>query len=210
MAINEACKQFIPLLSPFIDGELSPKQRVDVERHLGACKGCTGRTADLRAEAGLLRIGMEMLADEADFKDFSQKVMARITPERPSLFEGWRLSLSELFTYHRGAMVSSFATAALAVLIAVPLLMRDRSPLGYANEKMMVQDVESLSTDGPLVAPVVMETEGGGAIIWLIDQPNEAESPTKNDEAKSEELEMDTETKPKKGLGQERPRGGDL
>ncbi|MDY7227780.1 anti-sigma factor family protein [Hyalangium rubrum] len=185
MAGNPACERFVPLLSPYIDGELTPTERVNVERHLTACKACTGRTADLRAESGLMRVGLEMAVDEVDFKDFAQKVMARVTPERPPLLERLKLSLSEMFLYQRTAMLSSLATAAVLMLVAVPLLLRDNAPVGYGAERMTVKSVRSY--EPAKVAPVVMETENGGAIIWLVDQ-NEAA----RDEAQSDELEMDS------------------
>ncbi|ADO68956.1 anti-sigma factor family protein [Stigmatella aurantiaca] len=168
MAGNPACERFIPFLSPYIDGELTPAERVNVERHLSACKECVGRTADLRAESGLLRVGLDMAVDDVDFKDFTQKVMARITPEKPPLLERLKLSLSEMFLYQRTAMVSSLATAAVLTLVAVPLLMRGRAPEGYGAERMTVQRVSTYEPSR--VAPVVMETDNGGAIIWLVDQ----------------------------------------
>jgi anti-sigma factor RsiW len=202
MAPNPACQTFIPKLSPFIDGELDPAERIVVERHLTACKDCTMRAADLRAESGLLRVGMEMLADEEDFKDFSQKVMARITPERPPVFERIRISLSEMFTYQRGMMLTSMATAAVVLAIATPLiLLRNSTPEGYASEQMMVQEVRT--EEGARVSPVVLETKSGNSIIWLVDQPKvEEKKDGKNDEAQHEELDMDT--------GQEKPNGGEL
>src|SRR5438874_11419820 len=101
MAANPACKTFVSQLSPYIDGELSADQRTVVERHLSACKDCTMRVSDLRAESGLVRVGMEMLADQVDFKDFAQKVMARVTPEKPPFFERLRISASEMFLYQK-------------------------------------------------------------------------------------------------------------
>ena len=145
MAGNPACERFIPLLSPYIDGELPPTERVVVERHLSACKQCTGRAADLRAESGLLRVGLDMAVDEVDFKDFTQKVMARVTPEKPPLLERLRLSLSEMFLYRRTVLLSSLATAAVVMLVAVPLLMREEHPFGYASERMRVKAVRSLA-----------------------------------------------------------------
>src|SRR6516164_9973887 len=104
MSLNIACRSFIALLSPFVDGELSLDERRGVEQHLSVCPACSGRAADLRAQSGLVRFGLELLADEADFSDFADKVMARVTPERPPLLERWKLSMAELFTYHRPAM----------------------------------------------------------------------------------------------------------
>ncbi|MDC0712958.1 zf-HC2 domain-containing protein [Stigmatella sp. ncwal1] len=190
MAGNPACERFIPFLSPYIDGELTPAERVNVERHLSACKECMGRTADFRAESGLLRVGLDMAVDDVDFKDFTQKVMARITPEKPPLLERLKLSLSEMFLYQRTAMVSSLATAAVLTLVAVPLLMRNRAPEGYGAERMTVQRVSTYEPSR--VAPVVMETDNGGAIIWLVDQDTpENLSGQDEDSASGQGLERD-------------------
>jgi anti-sigma factor RsiW len=169
MAGNPACERFVPLLSPYIDGELSPAERINVERHLSACRDCASRAADLRAESALLRVGLEMAVDEVDFKDFTQRVMARVTPERPPLLERLRISLSELFLYHRTAMVSSLATAAVLALVVVPLVMnQDDAPMGYGADRMRVRAVRP--SEGAKVAPVVLESDDGNTIIWVVDQ----------------------------------------
>jgi anti-sigma factor RsiW len=210
MAGNPACSRYVPLLSPYIDGELSPAERVTVERHLAACRDCTGRTADLRAESGLVRVGLEMAADEVDFKDFAQKVMARVTPERPPLLERVRLSLTEMMRYQRTAFVSSLATAAVVLLVAIPLLSRDSAPVGYAGERMTVQAVRA--SGGARVAPVVMEAEDGNAIIWLVDEQKvKGAAGAPSDESQSDELEMDGEAPGLKARPKQKPeQGGDL
>jgi hypothetical protein len=125
-----------------------------------------------------------------DFKDFAQKVMARVTPEKPPLLERLRLSLSEMFLYQRTAMLSSLATAAVVMLVAVPLLLRNRAPTGYAGERMTVQAVRTY--EPARVAPVVMETDNGSSIIWLVDQDSHGASPAPGgDESHSDELEME-------------------
>jgi anti-sigma factor RsiW len=187
MATNPACKTFVPMLSPFIDGELSPADRQLVERHVSVCQDCVGRVADLRAESGLVRLGMEMLAEEADFTGFAQKVMARVTPERPPVWERVRLSVTEFFTYHRGAMVTAAVSAAVVLLIAVPLLMRDRTPLGYASEQIAIQQVSV--DESARVSPVVLNTDDGNAIIWLV---NQSERKKKKDGGEEEEEEYDS------------------
>lgn len=213
MAGNPACERFIPLLSPYIDGELSPTERVNVERHLTACKECTGRTADLRAESGLLRVGLEMAVDEVDFKDFAQKVMARVTPEKPPLFERLKLSLSEMFLYQRTVMLSSLATAAVVLLVAVPVLLSNKAPVGYAAEHMTVQAVRTYDT--AKVAPVVMETDNGSSIIWLVDEDTHMHQATPanlNGESHGDEME-ENPTAPKPvptGKDAETPKGGAL
>jgi anti-sigma factor RsiW len=193
MAGNPACERFIPQLSPYVDGELSPAERVHVERHLAACRDCTGRAADLRAESALLRVGLEMAVDEVDFKDFTQKVLARVTPERPPLLERVRISLSELFLYHRTAMVSSFVTAVLVALVAVPMLLsRDDVPMGYGGERMRVRAVRA--SEGAKVAPVVLESEDGNTIIWVVDQDAQDErQPGKTQDEPHDADELDGE-----------------
>jgi anti-sigma factor RsiW len=201
MAGNPACKSFIPLLSPYVDGELSPAERVNVERHLSACRDCTSRAADLRAESALLRVGLEMAVDEVDFKDFTQRVMARVTPERPPLVERVRISLSELFLYHRTAMVSSLATAAVLAMVVVPLLaQRDDVAPGYGGDRMRVRAVRA--SEGAKVAPVVLESEDGNTIIWVVDQ-----EPDARQDDESDELDMET---PKDEPANPTPKGGEL
>lgn len=215
MAGNPACERFVPQLSPYIDGELTPAERVHVERHLSACRDCTSRTADLRAESGLLRVGLDMAVDEVDFKDFTQKVMARVTPEKPPLLERLRLTLSEMFLYQRTAMISSLATAAVLMLVALPLLLRERAPVGYAAERMTVQAVRI--HDEARVAPVVMETENGGSIIWLVDEAEHGAQPADlntdperpGQDGKNAKDALKPEPQ-RPGLGAPQPKGGDL
>ena len=37
------CRGFIPLLEPFVDGELQPEKVVEVEQHLEECSRCVER-----------------------------------------------------------------------------------------------------------------------------------------------------------------------
>ncbi|MDQ3264501.1 MAG: zf-HC2 domain-containing protein [Myxococcota bacterium] len=202
---NPACKTFLPQLSPYVDGELAAGARLTLERHLSVCHDCTGRVADLRATSGLVRVGLEFATDEVDFKDFAQKVMARVTPERPPLLERWRLSLWEMFTYQRGPMMASFATAAVLLLIGVPLVLRQGTPVGYASEQMAV---ESVSAEAG-IAPVVLTTEQGDAIIWIVDEPSKATIAGPNDDGDDEDDEEDA-FRSKDPNGPRTPREGEL
>lgn len=206
MAPNPACRSYIPQLSPFIDGELPPAERQTVERHLAACADCTGRVADLRAESGLVRLGMEMLADEADFTGFSQKVMARVTPEQPPLWDRIRIAVSEMFEHQRGAMISAAAGVAVVVL-GVMLVLRDGAPEGYAGERAIVQEVSV--GDNAQLKPVINQTESGNTIIWLVDEPSAIEKKRKSTEDDEEEAEEEIGG-PRGGSQQEPPTGGQL
>jgi anti-sigma factor RsiW len=207
MASNPACQAYLPMLSPFIDGELSPGDRLNVERHLAACPDCTGRVADLRAESGLVRLGMEMLAEEADFTGFAQKVMARITPEKPPLVEQWRLAFSELFFHQRSALVAAAATVAVVVL-GVLLLTRGGTPTGYGAERITVENVQvDESAD---VAPVVLNTDDGNAIIWLVNRDKKKRDGGTDEESEEEIGGPSAAPMQPAGDPARTPRGGEL
>jgi len=203
---NPACKTFLSQLSPYVDGELPVAQRQILERHLAVCPDCPGRVADLRATGGLVRVGMEFATDEVDFKDFAQKVMARITPEHPPLLERWRLSLSEMFLYQRGPMLASLATAAVLLLIGIPLVLRSGTPLGYASEQMVVESVRA--EEGANIAPVVLTTEQGDAIIWIVDEPKPGIAGP--DDEQDEEDDEEDAFRSKDPNGPKTPREGEL
>ena len=140
---NPARKKFEPMLSPFVDGELTPAERQQVEQHLAANKESAMQVADFRAASGLMRLTFEDQADQEDFKDFSAQVLSKLTPEKPPFFERLKLSVSEMFTYQRTMFVTSMATAALVALVAVPVAMKlSTAPAaGYAQAKVEVQTV---------------------------------------------------------------------
>lgn len=173
------------MLSPYVDGELSPEERLLVEQHLANSKESTGQVADFRAADGLMRHALEMQADTIDWKAFADDVMAKVTPAKLAVFERVKISLSEMFVYQRGPLMVGFAAAALAVLIAVPVTMKFATPDGYGATKLQVQtaSVEDSST----FKPVVMVTDTGDAIIWVVDTTPDAGKKKKKDGEHSEE-----------------------
>ena len=137
-----------------------------------------------------------MAVDEVDFKDFAQKVMARVTPEKPPLLERLRLSLSEMFLYQRTAMLSSLATAAVVLLVARAAA---AARPGAAGLRRRAHDgAGGAHLRGRPVAPVVMETDDGSSIIWMVDAGQRSQAherragdSSRGDESQSDELELD-------------------
>ncbi len=166
---NPAREKFLPLLSPYVDGELSPEERLLVEQHLQNNKESAAQVADFRAADGLMRHSLDLAGDDVDWKKFADDVMAHVTPEKLPFFERIKLTLSEMFLYQRGPLIAGFAGAALAIAVTVPLLMKlsAGTPEGYANSKLEVQTVSV--EDTATIRPVVMQTDQGDAIIWTID-----------------------------------------
>lgn len=167
MPLSPECQKHLIALSPYVDGELSPSERQALERHLTACPDCTARVADLRATSGLIRVGMEMVADEADFSSFAQNVMARITPEKAPWYERIGIAVSELFTYQRWQLATGLAIALLAIFAAAGWLLHPTTPAGYASDQIAVRSVST--ADQAHIAPVVMKTTGGDTIIWTVN-----------------------------------------
>ena len=182
---NPARKTFEPLLSPYVDGELSPEERQTVERHIAVDKESAAQVADFRAASGLTRLSFEMLADEQDFSEFANQVMARVTPQKLPVFERVKLSMSEMFTYQRTPLVTAGAMAfALALMAGAVVKLSGQNAEGYANARVEVQTV-SVDTDAK-VRPVVMETEKGDAIIWMVDDGS-----AKKEDTRREELDLE-------------------
>ena len=194
---NPAREKFLPMLSPYVDGELSPEERQLVEQHLANSKESTAQVADFRAADGLMRHALEMQADSMDWKAFAEDVMAKVTPEKLPLFERIKLSLFETFTYQRGPLMVGFAAAALAVLIAVPVTMKFATPDGYGASKVQVQMV---SVEEPSsFKPVVMETDTGDAIIWVVEATPDGGKKKKDGEHSEETLTQDPPLDGKQG-----------
>ncbi len=182
---NPARKTFEPLLSPYVDGELSPEERQTVERHIAVDKESAAQVADFRAASGLTRLSFEMLADEQDFSEFANQVMARVTPQKLPVFERVKLSMSEMFTYQRTPLITAGAMAfALALMAGAVVKLTGQNDEGYANARVEVQTV-SVDTDAK-VRPVVMETEKGDAIIWMVDDGS-----AKKEDTRREELDLE-------------------
>ncbi len=158
---NPAREKILPLLSPYVDGELSPEERLQVEQHLQNNKESAAQVADFRAGDGLMRNALELQADEVDWKKFSEDVMARVTPEKLPLLERLSLTFSELFTYQRGPVLAGLVGAAAALAIAIPA--------------------------EATVKPVVFETEGGDAVIWVVDAPDKRDGGRKKRDGSDEE-----------------------
>ena len=184
---NPARAKFLPLLSPYIDGELTPEERQQVEQHLANNKQSAALVADLRAGEGLTRVAMDMMADDVDWKAFTADVMGKVAPEPLPLLARLKLSFSEMFTYQRGPMMAGMAGAFAALVLAVPVSMSlmKSAPEGYANERVEVQRVSV--EEAAEVRPVVTETESGDAVIWVVGDKRDGGKKKKGDGEESEE-----------------------
>lgn len=197
---NPAREKFLPLLSPYVDGELSPDERQQVEQHLAHNKESAAQVADFRAADALMRHALEMQGDDVDWKAFTDGVMSQLSPEKLPFFTRLTLSLGELLQYQRGPLIAGLLGAAAAIAIAVPVAMKLGAglPAGYGLDRVEVQTVSVDSNAA--VRPVVMETDDGNAVIWIVDSnaPGAGDNKTdggkkkrKDDESGEEELNLE-------------------
>jgi hypothetical protein len=141
---------------------------------------------------------MELRADEADFTDFSQRVLARVGPHELPMWERVRLFIGETWRFQRGWLASGLAAAAL-VAVAIPVGMQLQAAGEGATGLLTVRSV--YVDPGAHVAPVVMTNEQtGDAIIWLVDHDDHV--PATADESSQDELPA--------GVERRKPSGGDL
>jgi anti-sigma factor RsiW len=177
---NPARERFLPLLSPYVDGELPPDERRQVEQHLANEPKSASQVADFRAGDALMRHALETQADEVDWKGFTDGVMARLTPDRLPWLLRLKVAFSETLTWQRGPLLGGLAGAAAAVAIVIPVTLRYSTPDGYGAARVQVQTV-AVDTEAK-VKPVVMETDDGDAVIWVLDAPEEAQEKPAPDE----------------------------
>jgi anti-sigma factor RsiW len=166
--MESACQSFEMLLSAYADAEASPRERAQVEMHLAACAGCRARLEDLKALSAAVSGHLDVQADQADFSRFADEVFKRIGPEAPGLLERARIWWSEILAYHRTAVISSLATAAVTVAIAVPLVWRLASQNASQINPQVV--LHQLRLENPALQPVVMDMGDGRTLIMLVDQ----------------------------------------
>lgn len=134
------CKELEVLLGPYLDGELDATQRADVERHLGACPGCTRALADLRAMH-------EALQDPALRFHAGDTLQQRL-----------KMKLSDADARSRRPVWPRWAAVAATVLVAAALtwnfLPRGNAPAGDVDDAMVdaaVDQQQDAVKDGHLV-----------------------------------------------------------
>jgi anti-sigma factor RsiW len=78
--MSTTCRQFVPLLEPFRDGELSPVEVVEVEVHLGECERCMERMR--LGEAMRVSLKSVVHTDAAVTEAFRERIRLALVAER--------------------------------------------------------------------------------------------------------------------------------
>lgn len=72
------CKEFVEVLTDYLEGVLDPAERADVERHIVICRGCSNYIEQMRSTIDLLG----RIAEEDPGEVHSEALLA--------LFRGWQ------------------------------------------------------------------------------------------------------------------------
>lgn len=179
-------EKFRQLLSPFIDGELSPSDRRWVEAYIADNPGAAADVAELRSTVAEISASFAQQAEAVDWEAFTESVMRGLPSIQVSRWERLRSSLSQMWSWQRGAVLAGAVGAGVALAVAVPLTLNHVGPKGYGASKLEIQNV---SVDSPAsVSPLVTKTEDGDAVIWMVEDPVDAGIPDKGPKAFEKEL----------------------
>ncbi|MCS6816003.1 MAG: zf-HC2 domain-containing protein [Blastocatellia bacterium] len=102
-------------LSPYLDGELSPKQERILERHLTACSACARHLEELK----VLAHGLRRLPRPAVPRDLADQILTALEGEHQRAYAGHgflRLIKHQVFAHPK------VASALMSLIITLPLL----------------------------------------------------------------------------------------
>jgi len=158
MSLNSTHLQ---LLSAYLDGELTAAERETVERALAADPQMREVERSMRGLGSAMRAASEAEVAKADFSALADRIMARV-PRRPGVLDRLRAVWSRPWLPVGGLV----AVAAAAFFALRPV----------ASEAPVASGVDvqsaSVGESQPELKPVVLKTETGDAIIWLVEKPD--------------------------------------
>ena len=168
MSLNPTTLQ---LLSAYLDGELTAAERETVERVLAADARMREIERSMRGLGSAMRAASEAEVAKVDFSGLADRVLARV-PRRPGVLDRLRAVWSRPWLPVGGL---------IAVAAAAFFALRPASPGAPGVDVQSATVVEA----SPELRPVVLKTETGDAIIWLVEKPdasgNHRATPLPND-----------------------------
>jgi anti-sigma factor RsiW len=165
--MKRRCEESVPLIGPYLDGELPEEDLVWLEEHLSDCDPCTARKNLLIAQAEAIRERAAARAREVELAGVADAVLARIDREAPR--PGPPLSVwgLEMWGAHRGAL-SAGAGVAIAGCLALALFLapQRQSPVMLAQAQMggaSIDEIDFESHEGAVLQ------NGATTTIWVDD-----------------------------------------
>ena len=150
----------LQLLSAYLDGELTAAERETVERALAADPRLREVERSMRGVGPAMRAASEAEVAKADFSGLADRVLARV-PRRPGVLDRLRAVWSRPWLPIGGLV---------AVAAGAFFVLKQPAPAVGGVDVQSASVVESQ----PELRPVVLKTETGDAIIWLVEKPDAA------------------------------------
>lgn len=169
--MKRRCEETVPLLGPWLDGELAAEDLAWVEEHAGECDPCGQRKALLAATRDAVRESMVRRAASADLSRVADAVLARVKEDRgaPKAVK-LRVWGTEMWHAHRSAIFAAGGLAAAACVAVVVLLSplrgdgrRPGTLLADARPFTTLEQVDFENHEG-----AVMQS-GDTTVIWIDD-----------------------------------------
>ncbi|HVI23730.1 MAG TPA: zf-HC2 domain-containing protein [Myxococcales bacterium] len=164
--MKRRCEESVPLIGPYLDGELPEEDLVWLEEHLSECPGCGGRKALLLAQGEALRESAAERLRKADFSGVADAVLERIdrAPARRSIppLSVWGF---EMWGAHRGILSASAGVALAGCLALAFFFMPSRTvPVVLASaQPASIDEIDFENHEG-----LVLQN-GATTTIWVDD-----------------------------------------
>ncbi len=168
--MKRRCEESVPLLGPFLDGELREEDRLWLEEHVGCCPACSTRMALLAAQRDALREAIVRRGAQADLSPLAEAVLSRVLRDREAA-RVLRLRVwgTEMWRAHRTRISAAAGLAIAACLAAVAIVAprREGAPsptlLAARIPGASVDEVDFENHEGAVVQA------GQTTVIWVDD-----------------------------------------
>jgi anti-sigma factor RsiW len=169
--MKRRCEETVPILGPWLDGELADEDRVWVEEHVSECDACGRRKALLAAARDAIRESVARRAASADLSRVAETVLARIKNDRGAdNVVRLRVWATEMWRAHRSGVIAAASLAAAACVAIAVLLSPVRSDtrhdvtlLADARPFTTLEQIDFENHEG-----AVMQS-GDTTVIWIDD-----------------------------------------
>ena len=153
------------VLDSYRDGELSPRRRARVERHLFGCMTCRAELAQLERVSALLRAPLAE-PPQAVWQTFWPQVRERLlAAERPRRLPWAVRWWPPIFAHPRLAMGSAVLALALLAVGTWQGVQYMATPVGLVQRGVVVQSVESADPNSAVM--VFSHPESELTVVWV-------------------------------------------
>jgi len=169
--MKRRCEESVPLLGPWLDGELAVEDRAWVAEHVAECDACAQRKALLAATREAVRDAVVRRAASADLSHLPDAVLARVKEDRGAQnVVRLRVWGTEMWRAHRAGIFAG-ATLAAAACVAVVVLLsplrgdarRSGTLLADARPFTTLEQIDFENHEGAVLQ------SGDTTVIWIDD-----------------------------------------